>query len=218
MLRIARLVAMLLLAAPATAAERSPAGAYRLVGEQDVASGLLLRRDGRFQYFLAAGALDERAEGRWSSAGGMVALITEPAPRAPVFELSAPGKTQEAALSVKVNSPEGSGIAGVDVRIGFDEGEAIDSYTQEYGWTLPAEEKRIPRWIELAVPMHGLASPRFPIDLASGNALAFTLVPNDLGAIDFKGVKVEMAGKALIVHRGEARLRYEPVKEPRKAR
>ena len=212
--RLASFLALLLIAAPAEAAERSPAGAYRLAGEQDVASGLLLKRDGRFQYFLAAGALDERAEGRWSSAGGVVTLVTEPAPRPPVFEQSAPARTQSEALSVKISSPQGSGIAGVDVRVGFDAGELVESYTQEDGWSLPVEEKRVPRWIELAVPMHGLASPRFPIDLAAGNALAFTLVPNDLGVIDFRGIRVEQAGKALIVHRGQARLRYEAVKAP----
>jgi hypothetical protein len=213
MSRIACLLALLLPAPPAAAAERNPAGDYRLVGEQDVASGLQLGRDGRFRYFLAAGALDERAEGRWSSDRGVVTLVTEPAPRPPQFERSAPTKTQGSALSVRVSSPRGSGIAGVDLRVGFDEGEIVESYTQEDGWSLPAGEKRIPRWIELAVPMHGLASPRFPIDPASGNALAFTLVPNDLGVIDFDGIRVEIAGKALIVHRGAARLRYERVRK-----
>ena len=191
---------------------RSPAGSYRLVGEQDVASGLNLRRDGRFQYFLIAGALDERAEGRWSAAGNVVILKTEPKPVPPLFRAESPTKAAEAALSVKVVAPDGWGIAGVDVRIGFDEGPPVEGYTQEDGWSLPAGEKRVPRWIELAVPMHALASPRFPIDLASGNALAFTLVPNDIGVVDFDGIKVERAGKALVVHRWGGRLRYEPAR------
>lgn len=207
------LLPLLLMATPTEAAERSPAGAYRLVGEQDVASGLVLRRDGRFQYFLSAGALDERAEGRWTAQGRVVTLVTEPAPRPPVFEQGPSGKAQDGVMSVTVASPEGRGLAGVDVRIGFDQGEPVESYTQEDGWALPAGETRRPRWIELAVPMHGLASPRFPIDLASGNALSFTLVPNDLGVIDFADVRVEIAGKALIVHRGPARLRFERVRK-----
>lgn len=199
-------------AAPA-ASERSPAGTYRLVGEQDVASGLRLERDGRFQYFLIAGALDEQAQGRWRVAGGLVTLATEPKPVPPVFTPQPPAGTKEAALSVKVSSPEGRGLSGVDLRVGFDEGPPVEHYTQEDGWTLPTDEKRAPRWIELKVPMHDVASPRFPIDLASGNALAFTLVPNDLGVFDFTGVKVELAKKALIVHRGRSRLRYEAVRE-----
>ncbi len=207
------LFSLLLIGAAPNSPGRDPAGTYRLVGEHDVASGLRLQADGRFQYFLMAGALDEMAEGRWSVAGGMVTLTTEPAPVRPVFEAGPSSKDKAAAFRVKVSAPGGGGIAGVDLRIGFDEGAPVEAYTQEDGWTLPAEEKRIPRWIELEVPMHDFASPRFPIDLAAGNALAFTLVPNDLGKLDFTGVKVEVADGALIVHRGEARLRYEAVRE-----
>ncbi|HEU0097965.1 MAG TPA: hypothetical protein VFQ67_04240 [Allosphingosinicella sp.] len=194
-----------------------PAGDYRLVGEQDVASGLRLRPDGRFQYFLAAGALDERAEGRWSAADGVAVLVTEPSPVAPAFERMPSAKTREAPLSVKVTAPGGEGIAGVDLRIGLDGGVVLDAYTQEDGWSLPAAESRTPRWIELAVPMHGVRSPRFPIDLEAGNALAFTLIPNDLGVFDFKGVRIEVADGALVVHRDGARLRYEAVR-PRRSR
>ena len=201
---------MLLAAAGSVAAkERSPAGDYRLVGEQDVASGIRLEPDGRFQYFLIAGALDEQAEGRWSSADGLVALVTEPKPEPPRFRQAAPRKTDTAALSVRVSSPQGRGIAGVDLRIGFDEGEPLDAYTQEEGWELAAEERRKPRWIELSVPMHGLTSPRFPIDLAAGNALDFTLIANDLGVLDFEGVTVRIENNALIVERSGGRLRYE---------
>lgn len=206
------LLALLLLGAPA-AAERDPSGTYRLVGEQDVASAIRLHKDGRFEYFLIAGALDEQSQGRWSVAGGLVVLATEPKPVPPVFEPGPPARNAESALTVKVSSPKGNGIAGVDLRIGFDEGPPVADYTQEDGWSLPAEEKRTPRWIELEVPMHGFTSPRFPIDLAAGNALAFTLIPNDLGKFDFTGTRVEVKGKALIVHRGGARLRYEPVRE-----
>ncbi len=207
------LLSLLLIGAAPNAPGRGPAGTYRLVGEQDVASGLRLQADGRFQYFLIAGALDEAAEGRWSAAGGVVTLTTEPVPVPPVFEAGPSSKDKTAALRVKVSAPGGGGIAGVDLRIGFDEGAPVEAYTQEDGWSLPAEEKRIPRWIELEVAMHDFASPRFPIDLAAGNALAFTLVPNDIGKLDFTGVRIEVAEGALIVHRGEGRLRYEAVRD-----
>ena len=40
-----------------------PAGHYRLAGGPDVASEILLRPDGRFQFFLMEGAVDEQAAG-----------------------------------------------------------------------------------------------------------------------------------------------------------
>jgi hypothetical protein len=212
--RTALAAALLLLFAlgGARAAEPGPAGDYRLVGEQDVASGLRLQPDGHFQYFMIAGALDEQAQGRWSVADGIVTLVTQPKPVPPVFSPAAPGRS-DARLSVKVRWPGGRGIAGVDLRIGFDEGAPIDAYTQEDGWSLPAGEERAPRWIELKVPMHEITSPRFPIDLTAGNALAFTLIPHDLGMFDFEGVRIELAKRALLVHRSGARLRYEAVRD-----
>ena len=206
-----RLLLLLFAVGSAAAAEPNPAGEYRLVNEQDVASALKLQRDGRFQYFLIAGALDEQAQGRWSARDGVVTLVTEPRPVPPLFRQVRPGRIDAAALRVEVSSPAGRGIAGVDLRIGFDEGAPVDGYTQEDGWSLAAEEKRAPRWIELSVPMHRFASPRFPIDLAAGNALAFTLVSNDIGVLDFDGIRIEVERKALVVHRDGGLLRYEAV-------
>ena len=121
-----RLLPLLLLGAAPAASEPSPAGIYRLVGEQDVASGLRLQPDGRFQYFLSAGALDERAQGRWHVAGATVTLVTEPKPVPPVFELSSSAKTRAAPFGVKVVWPDGRGIAGVDLRLGLDDGHIPD--------------------------------------------------------------------------------------------
>lgn len=207
------LLPLLLLGAAPTPAERDPAGTYRLVGEQDVASGLRLAKDGRFQYFLSAGALDEQAEGRWRVADGAVILTTVPKPVPPAFERGPSAKTKAAPLTVKVSWPGGRGIAGVDLRIGLDDGVVVDGYTQEDGWSLSAVEGRKPTWIELAVPMHAVRSPRFPIDLRAGNALSFTFTPNDMGRFDFDGVRIEVADKALVVHREGARLRYEAVQD-----
>jgi hypothetical protein len=202
-----------LLAFGAAASARSPAGHYRLVGEQDAASELALRPDGHFQYFLFYGALDEEAEGRWSVADRVVTLSTEPKPVPPAFSQDPSGKTESTPLSVRVRWPDGRGIALVDLWVGFDEGPPLDGYTQEDGWNLPAEERRVPRWIELKVPMHEFTSPRYPIDLGAGNALAFTLTPNDLGKFDFEGIRIEVEPGALIVIRNGSRLRYQAVRE-----
>lgn len=207
------LLLLLALGSSASARERGPAGVYRLVGEQDAASGLVLRSDGHFRYFLSYGALDEEAEGRWSVADGMVTLVTEPKPVPPAFGQAPSAKSDAAPLTVRVNWPDGRGVALVDLRIGFDEGPPVEGYTQEDGWSLPAEERRIPRWIELKVPMHDFLSPRFPIDVATGNALAFTLTPNDLGKFDFEGIRVKVEPNALVVLRGGARLRYQAERE-----
>ena len=55
-------------------ADPSLAGHYDLQGVMEVGSELLLKADGRFEYMLAYGALDELASGCWTRNGGVVTL------------------------------------------------------------------------------------------------------------------------------------------------
>lgn len=201
----------LLLAHPAPAA--GPEGRYRAVGEPDVASELILQPDGRFRYALAAGAWDERAEGRWTVKGTRLRLVTEPEPVSPVFSAGAGEKTDDKRLTLKVDWPDGSGIAGVDLAVGFDSGAPIEGYTQYYGWTMPTRETRVPRWVRFAVPMHGLVSQRFPVDTEKVNALTFILTPNDLGVVDFKDRTLSYEDGRIVMRGGEGSLTYERVED-----
>jgi hypothetical protein len=201
----------LLLVTPAGAAGAKapdPAGLYRLTGEQDVASELLIKPDGRFSYGLIAGALDEQAEGRWRREGDSIFLTTEPKPVPAVFSPGEAKRTEAAPLTLRVTWPGGRGVAGVDLRVGFAAGDPVDDYTQEDGWTLSTEEHRTPLWVQFAMPMFYLTSPRFPVDAAAANALTFVLTPNDLGTFDFQDMPADLAPGRLVLHRGEGRLVY----------
>ena len=203
----------LVLAVPAaaeepTAREADPAiGRYYAQLGPDALSALGVNPDGTFDYALSAGALNEQASGRWMRHGGMLRFTTEPHPVAPLFVALVPAHAA-GPLTVSVTWPDGQGIAGIDVTVGFDSGEPATGYTQEDGWTLPADETRVPRWIRLDEPVHGIVSPEFRIDPAAGTALVFKLEPNDLGTFDFRDAPVEIDGDELIVHRGEGRIRY----------
>jgi hypothetical protein len=201
-MKTARIVASALAVCAAASAWAGPSfvGAYRLVGGPDVVGELILKPDHRFQYALAAGALDEQAEGRWVEASGQVRLYTEPKPKPAVFSAGPPAAAKDGPLKVMVTWPNGEGISGVDVTIGFDTGAPVTDYTQYYGWTMPPDEQRIPRWVELVEPIHGIVSPRFAIDIAKGNELTFVLTPNDLGVVDFDGTVIERVGDRLVMH------------------
>lgn len=190
------LAAACFLAGPALAGDAA-VGHYHAAEGPDVASELILKPDGHFEYGLIAGALDLQAKGRWVRAGDHVELFTEPRPVPPVFAAGTNGTTNEEALTVLVSWPNGRGIAGINLLVGFAQGEPVDGYTQDYGWSLPADEKRTPQWIELSLPMFGLVSSHFPIDAKKANALRFTLVPNDLGTVDFQGARVDVDGSKL---------------------
>lgn len=211
--RTALSFAIILAAASSQAQAEDPVGRYRLANGPDVASELVIRPDGHFQYFLIAGALDEHAEGHWVRSGADIQLFTDPRPVPAAFSADPSAVTEQVGLTFLVAWPNGRGIAGIDFRIGFASGEPVTGYTQDYGWSMPVDEPRSPLWIELIEPIHGIASPRFQIDLAKGNALHFTLTPNDIEVFDFQGTRLELTPGALIMHRGGGTMKYVRVKD-----
>ena len=205
------LLAAALLAAPAipAAAQESPwVGEYGLAEGPDVGGGLLIRNDGRFQYMLAAGALDERAEGRWEIRGEAICLTTDPKPVPPAMEKAPLIEVEGAVPTLLVTWPDGEGVPGVDFTIGFDSGDPTEDYTQYYGWTMPDDDKRIPRWVELREPIYGITAPRYELTEADGGKLHVIIVPNDIGVVDFDGACAEKTERGLTLHRAEGDMRF----------
>ncbi|MEO6093545.1 MAG: hypothetical protein ABIT04_02810 [Novosphingobium sp.] len=202
----------LLLAPPAVAAEPAVVAHYRVAEGPDVAGELVLTADGRFAYELAAGALDERAEGRWARIAGRPCLTTEPVPVSPSFALGPRRAAGPEATTLLVTWPNGRGIAGVDFVIGFATGEPVTGYTQEYGWTLPHAERRAPAWIELTEPIHRTASTRFALRARDVGTIVAVLTPNDLGVVDFRQACIDPRDDGAVLHRAEGDMRLVPVR------
>jgi hypothetical protein len=199
----------ILLAAAAPPAP-DPVGRYRLTGEHDVASELIVSRDGRFEYALAAGALDEYAKGRWRRVGNEIRLTTVPKPVPPSFAAGPSKKTAEAPLVLHVLWPDGCDAVGTDLKVEFDTGDPLVTYVGGPDrWTMPAGETRRPVAVTVALGMFGFVSPRFPIDAAKANDLTFVITPHDLGKIDMEAFPLDIEPGRLIMHRGGARVVYQ---------
>lgn len=208
---IAATLLLMLTSTPGLAADEA-AGLYRAAEGPELASRLQLEANGHFRYELAYGALDERAEGSWRRENGTVLLFTEPRPKPPEFIARDIAALGNGPLKLTVSWPNGEGIAGVDFRIGFDSGEPATGYTQYYGWTLNPSDKRHPLWVELYEPIHGIGPKRFPVPDPGTKILSFTLVPNDIGVVDFQGTKVTLDSDKLVLHHKNGDLRYARVK------
>jgi hypothetical protein len=186
-----------------------PVGRYRLTGEHDVASELIVARDGSFEYALAAGALDEYAIGRWRRAGTEIRLTTVPKPVPPSFAAGAAKKVPEAPLVLHVLWPDGRDAVGTDLKVEFETGDPLVTYVGGPDrWTMPPDETRRPVAVTLALGIFGFASQRFPIDTARANVLSFVITPHDLGSVDFEALPVTVEPGRLVMHRGGARLVY----------
>ncbi|SEH18726.1 hypothetical protein SAMN05428974_2964 [Sphingopyxis sp. YR583] len=202
------LLAAVLIAAPAMAQDSPFIGEYGLAEGPDVGGGLLIRNDGRFQYFLAAGALDERAEGGWEMRSERICLTTDPKPVPPAMKKGPPIEVEGAVPTLLVTWPNGKGIPGVDFTIGFDSGDPIEDYTQVYGWTMPEDDKRIPRWVEVREAIYDITAPRYELTGADEGKLRVIIVPNDIGVVDFDGTCADKTERGLTLHRGEGDMRF----------
>ncbi len=195
---------------PSAQPANSWAGEYRM-SQQELVAGIALNADGTFRYGLTVGSLDETASGRWTATDNHIQLINEPRPVPPAITAGPAMRDPKAGLSLKVIVPKGRGVAGVDLVVGFDDGDTVQDYTQVYGWTMPAEEKRAPRWVQFSLDSYGLRSPRFTIDLNVANTLTFILMPNDFGVVDFTGLPVEVDSNSLVIHRDGGDMRFRRV-------
>ncbi|TXC71345.1 hypothetical protein FSB78_10630 [Sphingomonas ginsenosidivorax] len=169
--------------------------------EMELASGLWLKADGTFEYFLTVGSLDEAAKGRWTAAGNRITLINDPVPVPPTITQGEARLDAAGGFRVKVALPSGRGVQGVDVLVGFDRGEPASDYTQTDGWALAKDEKREPRWVQLSMSSYGLTSPRFPIDAKKANLISYTLMPNDIGVVDLRNAPITVKGDMLSLGR-----------------
>ena len=169
--------------------------------EMELASGLWLKADGTFEYFLTVGSLDEAAKGRWTADGNRISLINDPIPVPPTITQGAATFDAAGGFRLKVALPSGRGVQGVDVLIGFDRGEPASDYTQTDGWALAKDEKREPRWVQLSMSSYGLTSPRFRVDAKKANRVTYTLTPNDIGVVDLRNAPVTVKGDVLSLGR-----------------
>ena len=215
---LAVFLAMLALVAGSAADARSPySGGYRVAEGPDVAGGLELGADGRFRYFLSAGALDQHAEGSWTETAGDIRLTTDPKPVPPSFARgpdAQPGEGEDAP-AIHVRLADGRDLAGIDFRLGLTTGAGMAGYTQAEGWRFeqpdagtPAQttERKI-AWVELVEPIYDVVSQRFVIDPPAAGELVFVLTPNDIEVVDFRNDRFERRTDDFVLHLGERTLK-----------
>ena len=192
-----RMVIAALLAAPALAAAPADlAGQYALTGVREAAGGLELMADGRFRYAFTYGALDEQAAGRWRRDGGRVLLTTDPEPRPPEWRLlvAEPGPPGRFALILE--GPEGRPIPNIEVTVRMTDGSVETTMTRAE-WLEAGLDGRVPATVRFHIPVFDVASPEFPVDVASARRYRFRLDPRDIGVRNFRDWPLELRGDLL---------------------
>ena len=196
---------------PAPAAA-SLAGDY-VASEMELVAGLRLSRDGQFQFGLTVGSLDQVARGRWEADGKRIRLTSDPRPVAPTIKPGRVEATPGQPFAIRLVGPSGRDVPGVDLRIEFDGGATLDSYFAGGPWSLPEDEKRIPRFVTFSIPSHRIEFSRVPIDPRPGMTAMFDLAPNDFGVVDLTDAVVTVDGDTLTLSYALGTLRMKRSKD-----
>lgn len=141
---------LLSLSIPAVAADQAAlAGHYYLQGVTEVGSELLLKKDGRFEWMLSYGAVDQQASGDWRVAGDAVTLVSGNGGKEPQFRVF-----DESEMNIKkpaaagqwvaiVGFPRVGPMAGVEVRFEAKSGKTATAVSVQNGdaiVAMPASE------------------------------------------------------------------------------
>lgn len=200
--------AMLALASPAARAEEARAsfeGLYE--GSQvEIAAALYLGGDGRFEYALSYGALDERAAGSWRVEDGGVVLDSDPVV-APRFVLlgDAPGRGRSFELALEV--PEGLPSELFFAELVLSDGTTRARALNEGRWRIAVPRRKTAESVRVVFPLYQVDSG--PIAVPPGaQALRLAFEPGELGKVAFAGEALRAEDGALVLERHGRVLRF----------
>ena len=193
--RPGRITALLLAAAMsaspafAQAPPETPTAAG-LVGTYDghrmeMAAGLELKADGRFEYGLSYGALDEQAEGVWTVENGQVLLTTTPPVVPPRFVLLGQSEAPAGQLQITLDLPDGMSRQYFDAEFHMADGTVTGRQLNEDQTPFEIDPGQQPASVSLTLPILNVSSENVPLAKGQGHRIAFRFEPHDAGKAAF---------------------------------
>jgi len=170
----------------------------------EMAAALELRLDGRFDYWLAYGALDESASGRWRREGNRVVLTSDPftPPRIALVRSA----QASAGVDMQLDVPQGISRQYFSAVVTFASGERRPMQLREEGLSFAIDPTNPPVSLRLVLPIYMLESEAVPLDGAKGWRLGFRFEPNELGKVDLSDTPFEIEDGVLILDRYDRRV------------
>jgi len=189
--------------AEAPAIQDSLAGRYR-GSAMEMAAALELRPDGRFDYWLAYGALDETSSGQWRRDGNRILLTSDPftPPRVALVQR----EPVSAGVDIRLDVPEGVSRQYFTAVVTFASGERRPMHLREEGLSFTIDPADPPVSLRLVLPIYMLESDAVPLDGAKGWRINFRFEPNELGKVDLSDTPITIEDGMLILDRYDRRV------------
>lgn len=189
--------------AEAPAVQDSLAGRYH-GSAMEMAAALDLRPDGRFDYWLAYGALDETSSGQWRRDGNRILLTSDPftPPRVALVRSA----RASAGVDIRLDVPQGISRQYFAAVVTFASGEQHPLHLREEGLSFTIDPADPPVSLRLVLPIYMLESDAVPLGGAKGWRLDFRFEPNELGKVDLSDTPFEIEDGTLILDRYDRRV------------
>ena len=209
-MRIMMAVLAMAIAGPAMAQDQAA-----LVGQYDghqmeMGAQLSLTADGRFEYGLVYGALDESGRGTWTAKNHQVLLTSDPV-KPPRFVVTGQKPAARAMVTVTLETPKGLSAQYFDVVLVSTKGQVNNQQLSDEGLSLPLDPADPPASVQLLLPIFELASDPIRIDPAKGYALSLRFEPNDIGKADFRETALTIDKGDLVLERFGRTIRFNKV-------
>lgn len=187
------------------AGQTAPANSSQLVGTYDghqmeMAVGLKLQADGRFDYGLSYGALDESATGTWSVDGNVVLLTSDPV-TPPKFVLLEQRPASDGKTHLVLDLPKGWTRQYFDAEIGLADGRVVGGQLSDDSDAFPLAPGDRPVSLRLALGVYDLRSDAFRLDGTAASRIHVRFEPHDLGKVAFAKTPLRIDNGNLLLER-----------------
>lgn len=180
-------------------------------GQTEVGAALVLGGDGRFEYYLSYGALDEMATGTWAVEDGAVVLDSDPV-IAPSFEPLARDAGSPDSFEVALEAPPGLPVELFSATVLLSDGTARsgDFGGERLRFDLERGQAVAALWLEF--PVYLVGSGRIEVPRGAGS-MRFAFRPNDLGKVAFDHEVLREDEGALLLARYDRILRFRKLED-----
>jgi hypothetical protein len=174
--------------------------------EMEVGTELRLEADGRYEYYLSYGALDETSEGTWTAEDKSVVLTSDPF-RDPEFELLGMTPGNASMVQVTLDVPKEMPVQFFSALLLRPDHTASEVHFGERAVRVPVSGANHPSALVLGLEVFDVKSQIFQIPPHT-RSMQFRFVANDLGKVAFDHQRLSRAGDDLVLERFGRMLRY----------
>jgi len=181
------------------------AGTYN-GSQMEVGTELRLEANGRYEYYLSYGAMDEMSEGAWAADGEAIILTSDPF-KAPAFALVGSEPGNGSTLDVTLDVPEELPLQLFSSLLIRPDRTASEAQFDGGALQIPLTGANRPTKFVLGLEIYNVMSDLYDIP-SNTRSMHFRFVPNELGKVAFDRTRLPRDGDSFVLERFGRTLKF----------